>query len=408
MGQVFSPSAVSMVLTPVDRLYSVNANGGTSPLGEHQILMGEDAGHNLGDLDYIYVLGAFSLSGGVQSAAQNGTTILGGQILPALTNATPAGISDGPIVAIGYNIAPALVNRMGSSQLIGSNILANYPADGLQVSANVYIGDDILRNSLDRNGNHGADVGGYNVVLGWRAMRLQALATPGAGLSVSSSVIIGAEIGLNGGFDLGSPGTTVSTSVLIGRQVATQVCSQQNETLSATVAIGNQCVTGMVSGERGVFVGSGISAPTLQGAAHTYVGSNIIGNTSQGTFGNVLLGASIVLQGNRSGCIILGYNANSTNDIPANHCFLVEDNDGSDRRTILFGRMGALGGSTGLVVGHSSQGTNRDLPGTNLLKVLTGTYSSVAPVGGGVFYYDALTGLHFVGANGTDTVLALP
>lgn len=405
MGQVsVPPSAPTLILTALDRLVASNADGGLAAGASHVILLGESAGRNMAALSYVYVAGASSLAGGLATVAQNGSVVYGGLILSALTNAIAPGNADGPITAVGYNIAPALVNRAGGSQFIGDNILANYPAAGLDVSANVYIGSEIMRNNRDLNANHGATVGGFNVIIGWRAARMQAMATVGAGTSITSSVIIGAEIGVNGGFDSAGPGTTVSTSVLIGRGVAAPIVSANAAAFASTVAIGNQCISGMISGQTNVFIGSGIGAPTQTSLDNVYLGANISGVTDNGSTGNILLGASIVLQGPRDRCILIGTRANSANNIPNDDTFLVETYDNANVRTLLFGRMNNVS-PAGLIVGHSTEATNRDIPGFNILKLINGTYNGTPPVGGG-FAYSLGGSLHWVDTNGTDNAIA--
>lgn len=408
MGQVSVPSAApALILSSLDRLVASNADGGLSPAASHIVLLGENAGQNLGPLSYIYVIGASALDAGITKTQQDGTIVIGGLSLSALTNATAPTSADGPIIALGYNIAPALVNRMGASQFIGDNILANYPAAGLESSANVYIGSEIMANNRDLAANHGASVGSFNVIMGWRAARMQAIATSGGGTSVTSCVIIGAEIGANGGFDGPVPGTTVSTSVLIGRGVCAGMVNQQNAALASTVAIGNQCVSGVVSGGTNVFIGSGVSAPTLDSVDNIYIGANVNGVTSNASTGNILIGASIILQGARDRCIIIGTRANSANNMPADDSLLIETSDGGTIRTILFGRLSAASpGPGGLVVGHSVEGTNRDLPGFNILKLVNGTRDGglTAPIGGG-YFYSVAGELHWVSTGNVDYAL---
>jgi hypothetical protein len=115
-----------------------------------------------------------------------------------------------------------------------------------------------------------------------------------------------------------------------------------------------------------------------------------------------------------SRCILLGAGANSSAELAAgSDHFLVETVNSSTgvRRNLMYGNMGTVPGATvtacGLVFGLSSA-ANRDLPGMNVVKILEGSWDGTNPVGGGLFYYDAATGLHFVGAAGTDTVLAPP
>ena len=81
--------------------------------------------------------------------------------------------------------------------------------------------------------------------------------------------------------------------------------------------------------------------------------------------------------------------------------FILETNVAAVHRALLYGNL-----NTGnLVVGKSTFGTDRDLQGTNTLKIINGT-AGAAPVGGGYFY--VLAGiLHWVSSGGIDQTLSL-
>jgi hypothetical protein len=134
---------------------------------------------------------------------------------------------------------------------------------------------------------------------------------------------------------------------------------------------------------------------------------------------NTLLGASTVAYGDFNtvigaraavstattfgGCVIIG--ALATDTVAGNGTFLIAAaqsaaGGGSDVLALEFGNF--LTGN--LVLGNSSEGTNRDLNGTNTVKLLNGTKTG-NPIGGGYFYVSA-GALHWVGSSGTDTVVA--
>lgn len=111
--------------------------------------------------------------------------------------------------------------------------------------------------------------------------------------------------------------------------------------------------------------------------------------------------ASTIFSGDRQ--ILIGLNAGQSSYAAVSDVFIVETNDFISLRTILFGDMS----KGNLVVGNSLGGTNRDLPGTNVLKLIAGTQTG-APAGGGMFYVTgANNDVHWVGSDGVDTNLVL-
>jgi len=401
MGQVFIPTQQSIILTSLDRLVARNADGGLSPNASHIILLGEDAGENLGDIDNIIVLGNDSLDGGTSDATLTGSNIIGGQIFGALVNVTaPASGHSGPVSVMGFNDFPLLANRVGAVIAIGSNIGEDMQAAGSEVSASVLIGNDVLGNQRTLNANGGAGFSA-SVIIGDRAGRgAAALALAGAGVFIANSVIVGAEAVENCGFNLGVPGTTFSDNVVLGHRALRVACSAQNSALTDVVAIGDSCANNLVRCTNSVFIGADITGQPSTATATTsmtLVGYGILGGSAAGSSGNTVLGALASISGLGSRNTLIGEQANAAAQIPAgaNNRFLVETSAG----TLLYGICQAIS-PAGIVVGQSAA-ANRDIPGFNILKLIDGTITGVAPVGGG-FFYSVAGIVHWVSAGNLD------
>lgn len=424
MGQISTPaSPQSLILTATDRLVAANADGGLAIAAAHVVLLGESAGRNMGPLQYMYVIGASSAAGGMVNVGNNGSSIYGGLILSALTNAigTTQG-PDGPILAMGYNIAPALVNRVGNTQFIGDNQFASYPAGGLELFGNVFLGSQVQQFNRVLNANGGA--ASFNVMIGYRVARCAAaIATDGGGTVFGSNVFIGAEVAELGGFDGPVPGSVCFNNVFIGRQVARQVSNAQNTNAQANVFIGNAAGAAFTRGSENVAIGSGVAVGTVAFSDMTglvLIGANITHNPVVAAQGNIIIGNGAIMSGMVSGNIFIGPQVNGDNAINAGSLhFLLSSNVGAAIRNLLYGKFSdATPGPGGLILGNSSN-ANRDIPGYNIFKILDGTITGVAPVGGGFFYgkagaihwvdpgnndYDLTTG----GTLGSFTVATLP
>ena len=406
MGQIVVPgSPPSLILSAVDRLVASNADGGVSPLASHLVLLGENAGRNLGDVDYVYVIGANSLMGGFADAVGQGTTVYGALNLVSLTNAT-APASDGPIEVLGYNIFPTQVNRIGNAVLIGSNVGALMPAAGSEVSDAVLIGPDVVgrQRILNANGGNGFNL---SVIIGARAARGGAFATNGAGATLSSSVIIGADAMGSVGFDAAVPGVQASFNVVIGAGAAALAGILQNSVFQNNVLVGSATYNGVRQSTNSVVIGNGITGQPGFGAgtsANVFIGSGVNGGIDDGAGSDTVIGAGANISGCGSGNVVLGAGANSGAQLPgsANHRFLVETTVGAVVRTLLYG-LNSDASPGGLVVGHSVT-ANRDVPGFNILKLINGTKTGVAPVGGGFLFGDA-AGLHWVDVANNDFLL---
>lgn len=387
MGQVStSIPAQSLILTSLDRLVASNADGGLSPLASHVVLLGESAGANMGALSYVYVIGASALDAGLATAAKSGTVVIGGLNLSALTDAAAA-VSDGPLVVIGYNNFPQQTGSFGRNVLIGTNIGANMPAGGSDISETVAIGPSVLRYQriLAANGGNGFD---RSVFIGSRVMRGSATTvTDGGGAICADSVVIGDRaMELTGTINVGIPGATASFNVVIGAQAGLTLARDQNSTATNNVIIGNQCMSGQVNMTNGVMVGAGITAQGGNCSQFTLLGNGIVGGAIAGSTGNTVLGSLASLSGVGSYNILIGAECNATAALAASSAaqLLIETNPGC----LVYGKFAtAAPGPGGLIIGHSVA-ANRDIPGFNLLKLINGARDAglTAPVGGGYFY----------------------
>lgn len=400
MGQISTPaSPQSLILTALDRLVAANADGGLAIGASHVVLLGEAAGQNLGALSYVYVIGANSLKGGLATVAQNGTAVYGALNLTALTNATPPTV-DGPLFVLGYNNFPTQVSKIGNSVIVGSNIGANMPAAGDCVYGAVLIGPDVVRYQRILAGNSG-DVGYHDsVMIGARVCRgLSTFATNGAGVVAANNVFIGADIFRDAGFDGGIPGVTGSANVVIGQGAAQGACVGQNTSFQQNVIIGQGAVNATASMGACVMIGVGVGNASAGCTDFVCVGAGVIAAAQANSNSNTVLGARASLSGVGSGNVLIGAGCNATSELPNNAANRLMIQTGAG--TLVYGVFAAAGpGPGGLILGHSTV-PNRDLPGFNVVKIIDGTVTGVAPVGGALLYSKAGS-LHTVDAAGTD------
>lgn len=375
MGQVFFPSNPGVILTAVDRLVATNADGGLSPAASHVVLFGEDAGQNNSQSNVI-AIGAFAVDGGLASAALDGTIAIG--VSAASTLFETGSLETGEVapIIIGKNAA-ALLTSLHASVIIGTNALANYsqPVSGLRhVKSLVIIGDQAAENA------NGSGSFNQNVIIGFRAFQKGA---SGATSGAVSNVMIGdrvAEDAVN----------TVSSNVFIGASCAPSVSSSAG-TCDLNVAIGADSASGLDIGTENVLIGRNVNIGATPTAANQQR--------------NVCLGASATVRGSQNviigygaenassgttgvGNIFIGYGVGAGSTASASHQFLVETvgatGSGAVRRGVMYGDM-TLGN---LIVGLTTPAVDRDMPGTNSLKIINGTATG-NPVGGGMFYVTA-------------------
>lgn len=354
MGQIVVPSTPpSIILSAIDRLVAVNANGGVSPLASHIILFGENAGHNMGDLDGTIVLGAFAFDAGITDPAYAGSIIMGINAASGALNLNSGQpFSD---VVIGRN---ALMNAGGGASanvLIGDGVMElGVGGGGSSYSANVVLGAQAAQAVLFQNGSPF----NANVILGFQAAKGNGVAT-----SLVNTVIIGNGAASN--FANGIDG-----SIVIGAGAATNLSGANNIIMGTNAASVNG-----TTGSNNCIIGGGstMRAGSFNSCFGTATG--ILDGSN-----NVLLGARIGAIQAASDCVIIGNQAgvfSGLTDIGAQ--FLIEQQGAS----IVYGQFfGASGGS--IVLGNSVA-ANRTLPGTNIVQLMNGTATG-NPVGGGMLY----------------------
>lgn len=426
-----------------DRIIGLNA--GIGQTGNYAFLAGLNAGTWTTQADLI-VIGSSAFSAGTKTVPNNDDALAGTIAIGANALAVCVAASEG-----GTGPPPAEPNVA-----IGTNALASCES----CSANVVIGNQAMATYSSTNGSLGNSVPAYNlVVIGQNALQY---ATIDVGFAAASydAVVIGANA-LNG--TVGGSYISVHNAVVIGQSAVTDFPAASAFTLSESVVIGDQACSGFKNTNGGtdsnsVYIGFGV-APGVLGSGtgnNTFIGGGAgtgyanpnrciaIGQNSQvgssnsiaigsdvnnGGFGasaiNAIgIGNSVSVQSRNStvlgdstdatfnlGAISLqsarsvwigagaGYKDASATGTTATDTFLCEVNDGTNgKHTILYGDM-----STGnLLVGNSLAGTNRELHGTNTLKMIAGTKDAVDPVGGYFYLTGTNNDLHFVNSAGVD------
>lgn len=417
MGQVNNPSRSDIILTATDRLVARNANGGLAPAAQHVILFGASAGANASINDFI-AMGNLTASGGISDTPDlDGTIALGSGAAQALTiNGTGAPVANSAVIVIGRNALQALVFG-GSSIVVGDKALPLLVQTTAQpLARSIVLGDNVGANILG-NGGQAFDEA---IVIGYHAFnRNNGIDTFQRG--ISRSVVIGSEalgnftnlgvsnlvgnviIGAGAGLGYDQNGAGSGDVVIIGRDAGATNTGSRSVIIGAVAVVGtaSDCVViGAAANStqnRNVVIGADASVATVA------VDTVCIGAQATGQGNNcVYLGASPhVLTGNRN--IAIGFAAGNGETAANTDRFIVESVVTGTRRALLYGDS-SVGN---LVVGNSIPGTNRDLPGTNILKLLAGTKTG-SPVGGGMFYVVAADAhaLHWVDSGGVDSVLS--
>lgn len=372
MGQITRAATGGITVNPTDRESGPGAGAGAS--GNYCIFLGGGAGQNAA-ANRMIVFGNAAADAGVPSSAQtDGLIVIGVDSLGAATTFNAAsypsvvvgdkilpGITSGPAagVWIGASIGKSAVTAAGGffrDVVIGANIYGDLTTFAAQTFGdNVLIGADVYRNQITSN----LLIPSQSVVIGSQAV----IGTGGAGTGLRNVII---------GYAACSALRGSTENVFIGANVA-----QAAQLVGNSVIIGPNTLSD-TSGTDNVMIGG--SQDAIQGGS--------------GVIGNVVLGASIgtgggggTITGNRN--IRIGHRCGgNARTGSADNTMLIESYDGTTRRTILFGDMNA--GS--LVVGRSLNGTDRDTPGTNILKLITGTATGAAAAGGGFFYTMTIAG----------------
>jgi hypothetical protein len=394
-------------LTAVDRM--VASNAGASQTGARVFLEGANAGAN-STISDIIALGDNALAGGITDATLVGSLVIGSGSFPGLFTSD----GGGPITAVGFNIAPLLVpsGAFGGNSglaLLGDNIANKFTGtrsnqnffntvgigsfvfsfldatiSGSTPQNTVAIGWGACSNVNNVGGTQEANIN-QNVIIGTQAVS----AIKGTALNppnVAANVCIGYRAGQLGG---NNPGTTFIGNVIIGASAG------DSYGLNNCTLIGNNAIT---------------NGSTNTSRANIGIGGLDEGNNSlnTGEFGNIVIGNGAQNAQANTRCVLIGIGCGRGSIAAASDQFLLETFDpitDGTRRGLLYGLLSAASPG-GLVVGFSTQGTNRDLPGFNILKILNGSKTGVNPVGGGFLYVSA-GALHYVGTAGTDTPLAV-
>ena len=394
-------------LTAVDRM--VASNAGASQTGARVFLEGANAGAN-STISDIIALGDNALAGGITDATLAGSIVIGSGSFPGFFNSD----SGGPITSVGFNVAPLLVpsgafGGISGVALLGDNIANKYTGtrsneqffntvgigsfvfsfldstiSGAPPQNTVAIGWGACSNVQNAGGTQEANIT-QNVIIGTQAVS----AIKGTALNppnLSANVCIGYRAGQLGG---NNPGTSFVGNVLVGSSAG------DSYGLSNCVLIGNNAIT---------------NGSTNTSRGNIGIGGLDFGNNSlnTGEQSNIVIGAGAQNAAANVRCLLFGVGCGRGSIAAASDQFLLETfdpiNDGT-RRALLYGLLAAASPG-GLIVGHSTQGTNRDIPGFNILKIINGSKTGVNPVGGGFLYVSA-GALHYVGTAGTDTPLAV-
>lgn len=373
--------------------------------GDRAFLAGQGAGNQTasGGANDLIIIGNLAGDAGVADANLAGSILIGNNAGSALrfSNSSDAVKQ---VLAIGTDCVQLMQD--GSGVYIGQDAGNMLVGDATLPDRNVIIGQGAAENCISSSA-----VGGQlssMVIIGHRAMRR---ASAGAA-AASSSVIIGYQAALL---------ATCNQCVYIGAVIAPTATGATN------TIIGNAGATGLTTGSGNTLVGANSNIGTNStdnigigrtiSAGGTGSTDNIILTNNGGVDvtgsgdGNILIGSppGISLTSTASRNILLGHNAGNGELTTSSDRFIVEtfQTTGSVRNALFYADM-AQGN---IVIGRTAPGTTRNFgnPGsTNTIGIVEGTKGASNPVGGGFFYYAAGTGLHFVGAAGTDTVLAPP
>lgn len=394
MGQAVFPSAGQIIVVPTDREAGPGAGAGAT--GNRTIFLGQGAGAG-SSLSDVIVLGNNALPSNVTDVTNlQGTTVVGSGSLPVLTSGGTIGNTPGAMTVLGFGVAPAM--QFGSaSVLLGDQVLGGTTVVGGTngaVARNVFIGTQAGQFLWSDATNATVD----SVAIGWRAGRAVTQSTgPADKTLLNGAVVIGS--GAAGAISHGAAAQQVSNTVAIGFNAINN--SGSTGSVITSVYIGQGAGQNIPSSSQTIAIGAACLTAGTQGD-NVAIGYSIGGGVQVGTK-NVLIGNLIRAPGTTfvdARNIIIGYGANSGANVYTDKLLIETDN--GTKRTAIFGDM-SLGA---LVLGNSVQGTNRDIQGTNTVKIINGTVGGAAPLGGGYFY---VTGgvLHWVDSNNVDTQVSL-
>ena len=204
------------------------------------------------------------------------------------------------------------------------------------------------------------------------------------------------------GFDGPIPGSQFANNVVIGYAAGQALSAGQNKVSQNNVIIGAGAGNGgAAAAQENIMIGAGttfadgVNKTVSIGNAHVGI------NASE----QVLLGSDIVPGNGGARSVIIGTHAASTELLGADRLLIEIIDSGLVKRSLIAGNF--VQGN--VVLGNASAAQRNGIDaGTNLLMLVAGTKAGSNPITGGYFYYKAADGLHFVGAAGTDTIIAPP
>lgn len=388
----------------------VGITAGETTTGSRNFLAGKNAGNYLTQSDVI-AIGDSVISAGTSVNPLLDTNIPFSVIIGSKTAQNVVGFSNsypGPSVIIGGNSwtsavrAPSMVcigcnifpnnvtpnatgGTVGGSVMVGNNIGGTSAASTYSSQADVLIGEGVL-SSLNDSFYGGSD---RNVIIGYNAASNTSTSNE---VGFTFNTIIGAVAGqsANGRND-----------ILIGYSAANQFQGTNTNEPGCTV-VGSQTDLGNGNSQSHVAIGC-FTASKGGGKYNVIVGTGALCNSLIGgctMLGDYSLsyGSNTNFTGNRT--ILIGLNAGNASSNTSD-LFAIETNDYVTTRTMFWGDLS----KGNLIIGNSTNGTNRDMSGTNTVKLITGTAPG-ASVGGGAFYVTgANNDIHWVGSDGTDTNL---
>lgn len=381
----------------------VGTTAGINATGVRTFLAGLQAAQNT-QINDLIVVGHLALSAGTLLApltdpGMTGEIVIGSGAALAQTVGTAVltGSPYGSII-IGKSAAPAAPN-ISSSIILGMNALKTYAPpnanNNLAINGSVVVGAGAMENLQFLSGFSVQCQS--TVVIG--AQAAQGNPSPNNNGGVISSVIIGAQACQLMG-NAGGGGGNVQTSVVIGTSAALSIAQTSN--VSALVIIGQSCATGLTGAASNlVIIGQNCAVGNPALTNSVAIGQNC--SVSAGS--SVVLGQGASTGGMtvaQTGGVFIGAGAGTAGPVGGSDQFVLETVIVGVQKTLAAGNFGT--GS--IVLGQSSTATNRDLPGTNIVKLLAGTKTGVAPNGGGFFYLTSTdNAIHYVDSTNQDSAI---
>jgi len=398
----------------------VGTTAGIGAKGVRMFLAGASAGNwTSTGLNDLVVVGDSAFSAGTSLAPITDTNLAGAVILgskagQAVTVETNFGGGFGAPVLIGFQALGSSTSAT-TMTVIGYQALRDYvPNVGNPIGGSVVIGHQA---SVFLTGELSGFGSGYtsNVAIGQ-----QALSGFSFGATQLRTVVDNVAIGYQAMPNIVGPGGVGGSGIIQNVVIGSHAALQSDTTATGTVGnvyIGFQVGSGDPSGHPGasVLIGSSVTAGVASVSNCVAIGALAIA----GTLNNIAIGIAanggvannVCLGGLASGVnrsIAIGRAAN-VGVVAADDQLLFETFDAgtSIRRALIYGRLANVGpGPGGVIIGHSTQGTNRDIPGFNVLKVLDGTWNGAAPAGGGLIYVTSTDeAIHWVDATGQDAAI---